>query len=299
MSHHNHHKGSTDQSPEQIESEIEQTRREMDYTLNQIQRKLSPGQMVDEGIAYLRNSGSGEFVSNFGVTVKNNPVPVALMSVALGWLMMASKNPPSRSSTETFPTEDFPNVYAAPESAGIESHSSGSGARERVSEAVSSFGSKASDAGSKFSAAAHNVGDRVSYFAESARDSASHLASSASEFASGTRDSASHLASSARERAWRAAEAARSQYARARSSAQHLAHEQPLVLGALGIALGAAIGAFLPATRREDELMGSTRDDLAQSGREQYEDARDTLKEAAKKTREELSSSSPTGTARV
>ncbi|MBC7944001.1 MAG: DUF3618 domain-containing protein, partial [Burkholderiales bacterium] len=241
MSHHNHqHNGSTDQSPEEIEIEIEQTRREMDYTLGQIQRKLSPGQMVDEGIAYLRNSGSGEFASNFGVTVKNNPMPVALLSVGLAWLMMASKNPPSRFSAGRFSTERYPTDYAAPESAAWNDNepSSGPGIRERVSHAMSSFGSKASDAGSKVATAAHNVGDRVSeatssfgskasdagskvattahnvgdrvsHYASGARDSASHLASSASQFASGARDSATHLASSARERAMRAADAAR------------------------------------------------------------------------------------------
>lgn len=303
MSHHHNH----DQSPEEIENEIEQTRREMDYTLGQIQRKLSPGQMVDEGIAYLRNSGSGEFASNLGVTVKNNPMPITLLSVGLAWLMMANKNPPKRFSaerlTERFSTERFPNVYAAPESpAWNDTEPSGPGVRERISQAMSSFSSKLGDASGKVSTTAHNVGDGVSHYASGAGDSASHLASNASQLASGARDSATHLASGARQRAARAAEAARSQYGRARSSAQHLAHEQPLVLGALGVALGAAIGAFLPATRREDELMGSVRDDLVQTGREQYEGARDTVKETVKeavqKTREELSSS-PSGTARA
>ena len=39
-------------------------------------------------------------------------------------------------------------------------------------------------------------------------------------------------------------------------------HEQPLVLGALGLAAGAAIGAALPATEKEDEWLGDSRDRL-------------------------------------
>lgn len=37
-----------------------------------------------------------------------------------------------------------------------------------------------------------------------------------------------------------------------------LFEEQPLVLGAIGLAIGAAIGAALPTTETEDNLMGAT-----------------------------------------
>lgn len=39
--------------------------------------------------------------------------------------------------------------------------------------------------------------------------------------------------------------------------------EQPLVIGALGIALGALIGGVLPSTAQEDRVLGATRDRLA------------------------------------
>jgi hypothetical protein len=55
-------------------------------------------------------------------------------------------------------------------------------------------------------------------------------------------------------------------------------HEQPLVLGALGLAIGAAIGAALPTTEREDEWLGDARDRLKDRAsrltREQLERAR-------------------------
>jgi hypothetical protein len=49
--------------------------------------------------------------------------------------------------------------------------------------------------------------------------------------------------------------------AASRSLADFL-QEQPLVLAGLGLALGAAVGAVLPSTRTEDELMGETSDAL-------------------------------------
>ena len=55
-------------------------------------------------------------------------------------------------------------------------------------------------------------------------------------------------------------------------------HEQPLVLGALGLAAGAAIGAALPTTDKEDEWLGDSRDRLKErakeAGWEQVEKAR-------------------------
>lgn len=288
MSHQTHHDSSR-QSPEQIENDIAQTRMEMGRTLDHIQRKLSPGQMVDEGIAYLRNSGAGDFTSNFGVTVKNNPMPVALLSVGVAWLMMTTRNPQSQ-----YPTA----AYAAPDPSDIGwPEDSGPSRRERIGRAISSFGDQAGDAGHRVAEAAHNIGHQVA-------DAASNVGGRVSQFAAGARDGASQLtdggtrfAAVARGSIAQAGDIARTQYDRARSSAQHIAEEQPLVLGALGVTLGAVLGALLPASRREDELMGSTRDDLVQSGIKQYEGAKDTIKEVARKTQQELAADTDTGSA--
>lgn len=49
---------------------------------------------------------------------------------------------------------------------------------------------------------------------------------------------------------------------RARGGFTQLLNEQPLALGAMGIALGALLAASVPSTRREDELMGQKSDEL-------------------------------------
>ena len=62
---------------------------------------------------------------------------------------------------------------------------------------------------------------------------------------------------------------------RARGGFSQLLREQPMALGAMGIALGALLAAAVPPTRREDELMGQASDELTdklkQKAREGYE----------------------------
>jgi uncharacterized protein YjbJ (UPF0337 family) len=56
---------------------------------------------------------------------------------------------------------------------------------------------------------------------------------------------------------------------------------QPLVLGAFGLALGAAVGALLPASEAEDRLMGESRDRVANRLSTLAGDALDRAKEVA------------------
>lgn len=66
---------------------------------------------------------------------------------------------------------------------------------------------------------------------------------------------------------------------RARDSWSYLAQEQPLVLGAIGIAVGAALAAAIPPTRAEDELMGETADTLKDEAREEVSRAKEAATE--------------------
>jgi hypothetical protein len=46
--------------PDEILAEIERTRHDMDSTLTAIEHRLTPGQLFDQGVDYLRNSGGHE-----------------------------------------------------------------------------------------------------------------------------------------------------------------------------------------------------------------------------------------------
>ena len=78
-----------------ILAEIDRTRDEMDYTLGAIERRLTPGQLVDQGIDYLRQSGANEFVQNLAGQVKYHPLPVSLVGIGIAWLRAADKRQPA------------------------------------------------------------------------------------------------------------------------------------------------------------------------------------------------------------
>ncbi|HLD66640.1 MAG TPA: DUF3618 domain-containing protein [Pseudomonas sp.] len=96
--------------------------------------------------------------------------------------------------------------------------------------------------------------------------------------------------------ATRVAEALKQQAQHARGSFDHLLHEQPLALGAVGIAVGALLGASLPLTRQEDRLLGATRDTLAHKAKalaeQGYEKAQGLAHEMLDKDRQETSAGS-------
>ncbi|HYD99934.1 MAG TPA: DUF3618 domain-containing protein [Alphaproteobacteria bacterium] len=81
-------------SPDEIEAEIARRRAAMSETLEAISRKLSPGQIMDEALGYVRTNGGTEFAQNLATSAKNNPIPVALVGIGIAWLMLGGGGQP-------------------------------------------------------------------------------------------------------------------------------------------------------------------------------------------------------------
>ncbi|MEZ5786023.1 MAG: DUF3618 domain-containing protein [Xanthobacteraceae bacterium] len=78
-----------------LQRQAENDRTRIAETLDALRSRMAPGQIVDEAIDYARNHGGAEFVRNLGGQVKANPLPVALIATAIGWLMFG-RSPRSR-----------------------------------------------------------------------------------------------------------------------------------------------------------------------------------------------------------
>ncbi len=258
-----------DRSSAEIEREVEGTRAQLTETLGALRESASPGQLMDRAVDYLRGSGGADFTRNLGEAVRDNPLPVLLIGAGIGWLLLSGKQEKGRGGGAAEPQRLLP----APTGAGqAEGRRSGA---VRVSAVAGGGGDGEPSLAERASDAAGAVRERAGAAVEGVRDTASGMADQAGDAIGGAYRAAADTAGSVAEdvgataraaarRAGELGQEAREKAGRLGGSAQQglgwLLREQPLVLGALGVALGAAVGAVLPGTRTEDRLMGEASD---------------------------------------
>ena len=245
-----------DRRPEEIQAEIDRTRGDLNETLRAIENRLNPSELFDQGVDYLRHSGAREYVVNLGAAARQDPLPLALVGVGLAWLMISGRD-----------GHRVDRVRVGSPGPSVDEVRSGmrdtvSGVRDTVSGAV---------AGVKGAVA--NVRDKVS----SVRGSASRTTQRISD----TTQRLGQTAQAARDKAGQMGSVAREQADRVRSGFDRLVNEQPLALGAIGLAVGAVLAASAPRTRQEDRLMGDAsdriKDDVKQAGEEQLDRVQSSL----------------------
>lgn len=259
-------------TPEELEASLEQTRVEMSETLHAIEQKLSPSEIVDQIFRYY-HTGPGEFAQNLGESVKRNPLPVTLITIGLGWLMMADRQQ-RHYGYGGYTSEGLP--YGE-EGRGVRVAGEG---RERLGEARE-----------KISEKSHRVSEAIGETRQRMGERAHEMREKMSETMSGMRERVGESGSRMREQAGRVSSSVRSGGRYASDTVSYLAKEQPLLLGAFGLAVGALLGAAMPRTRREDELMGETREEFMgrakEAGKEEMHKVQHTAAAAARAAKEE------------
>src|SRR6186713_1712322 len=97
---------------QQLEARSELERNAVENTVGELRRRLSPGQLVDELLAYT-NDGGGEFISNLGRQATNNPLPVTLIGAGLAWFLFSKGG-------SNAPVQPASGSYRSPTHAGAE-----------------------------------------------------------------------------------------------------------------------------------------------------------------------------------
>ncbi|QXG34713.1 DUF3618 domain-containing protein [Pseudomonas viridiflava] len=217
-----HFEEESKKSPETLEREIDQQRSSIGNIVDALEKKMSPGQLVDQALGYVKDNG-GEFFGNLGNNVKANPVPAVLTTVGVLWMMMGNNRPATGGSSNGSSVLSSVTERAG-SMAGSVSDSLGS-AKARVQETVS------------------HMKERTSHMTHSVRDTFSG--------SSGSSDS------------WQDADLTfQEKREHMKSSTRQLVNEQPLTLAAMGIAVGALIGAALPVTTKEQQIVRQAREKL-------------------------------------
>lgn len=275
---------STQKSSHEIEREVENSRASVQNTLNELRERMSPGQLVDEAMGYLKTSGGNEFAGNLGRSVRDNPLPVLLIGAGIGWLMMGGNTAqrPAASSPAVRPPQDtgYDNGAAGRSSAGPSLAERAGAAGGSLSDAVSDTGHKAAGAVSnvagKLADAASSTYDKAADATSSTYEGARRTAHDVRDSVSGAVGALSSQASDLSQDAWHEAQRAGSQI---QGQLARLLEEQPLVIGGIGVALGALLGAVIPRTQVEDQLMGDASDSLkatvTDTAKEQLAQAKD------------------------
>src|SRR5688572_30302981 len=259
--------------------EIRHTRERMSETLDQLGERLHPDRVKAELKSNIREATVGRVenmarqardrASEAGTgimdTIRENPVPAAMVAVGLGWLFFGSRNREERHARHSLRDGEYvgdisattPRLIQDDAAGGVGSSVSGDNGRtehlrEQASGAVNRVGERLSGAGERASEVAHNVRER------------------ASGAMSNVRERASTVATSARERAHTMRHSAADSY-----------NAHPMALGAVAAVIGLAAGLAVPETRRESELMGDARDRMLDRARTMADEARDRVEQVA------------------
>ena len=315
--------GPAPERPEQIRAQIGQTRAEMSETINAIQDRLNPQTLkeqaqeqveeladqakeklketVQETVQTAKDAAYDATIGKVGNvmrdvgdsigqvarqpavqsavrTVKSNPLPLALIGLGLGMLYMGRR----RDRADVYGRRDaYVDRYGTDlgyEAAWGDRSDREPGVVERAQTAVGDF----------VGSAQQTVSNAASRTAESVSNVASRTAESVSNVAGQARDQAANLGSQIQYGARRV----QHQYERS-------LRENPLAVGALALATGAAVGLMLPSTRVEDEWMGETRENFTQAAegvaRSTIEKVQQVAGEAGRAVRREAENQGLTG----
>ncbi len=261
----------SDVEAEQIEAEIDQTRAEMTETIDAIGEKLAPGNIAQQ--ARERTVGRvEEMVSNAGYraqeagsglldTIRQNPVPAAMAGIGIGWLILGRQ----RSSTGGgyAGTGEWSGGTTYDPGYGRPGGSAGTGqisqAQERAGEVASRAQARATEIGSQAQMRATEIADEAQV-------------------------RATEIAGRAQQTAGQLAEQARWQAERARSEFDRLIQDNPLAVGVAAAAVGVVAGLAVPATQREHEMLGETRDRVLDKAQQAAESAMDRVDSSAQQS---------------
>lgn len=256
--------------PSDIEREIERERAGLSDALHALDARLSPEHLVDRAAEMIQSHG-GEAADMAWKTARDNPLAVGLVGAGLAWLVASN----ARSDTPSVASYDARIKPTAPGLAQPEPPMAGFDARVAAADAaMADAAMTAETTGADFegetdmttSTYDETTMDRVKGQAQGARDrvtqSAGTLRDRIGEGLDNLPEGARSRILSARLAAIDAQAAVEARMRRTADTARRSAKDNPLMVGALALAVGAAIGAALPRTSTENRMIGAKRDQL-------------------------------------
>jgi ElaB/YqjD/DUF883 family membrane-anchored ribosome-binding protein len=260
-----------ERSPQEIERKIQETRRHISETLGAIQERIGPGGELMEGAwEYIRGGGihTGKVLVR---SMRDHPVPIGLIGVGVTWLVISS----SGSSGSTSMRAGQRPVQPRHASQYYEGYEAELGYESGGVAGGGNYLGESRNNSNLMRTSNMNISDTSSFSVKERSSEAGH------QFGEQASEKMHNLKTSYRQ-----------QTNRARRGIQAMVEENPIALVAIGIGLGAFVGAILPTTRREDQLLEEPRsrfrEGVMEAGREKLEQARQMAESAARSAREKV-----------
>lgn len=274
--------------PAVIRAGIRDTRERVGDTLEQIGERLNPHHIAEQVKENVRDATIGRVEnmarsaagrvnvtrSTLMDTVRENPIPAALVGIGLGWLFLNRQSSPEAKlrsghfggssqfgdSRAGYAGSPYGSEYGGTQESAYSSGSSSEFAGGYSSGYTGGFRSASSGEG-----AVEQARERVGEIGQHAKETASQVA-----------ERAQHAASTVAEQTRRQTRRVESQF-----------YESPLAVGAATLALGIAAGLALPATEKEVQLMGDARDRLVDRASEAAGETKEKVQRVAERVIDE------------
>jgi ElaB/YqjD/DUF883 family membrane-anchored ribosome-binding protein len=226
-----------------------------------------------QGVNY--SSSSGKAGGNGGLVDKilQNPVPAAVAGLSIGYIFMKGQDRNTTART------GYSGAYYGYGSQGSQQ---GLGqVKDKVGEVANQAGQKVGDlagsAGDAVGQAGQKVGDIASGTAGAVGDIASGTAGAVGDITSGAAEKVGDIASGAGDVAGNVVGGVQQGAQQATTQLERMFRENPLAVGGVALAIGAVIGMMLPATQKENEILGKAHDNLMEKAGEAVQQTMDKV----------------------
>ena len=252
---------------DQIERDLARTRARMDNRLDELQDRLSPGQLVNDAFAYFKGGDGADFTQDVLAKLKANPLPAALTGIGLAWLMASN----ARSS----------QVHArAPRASDLAMRlrTAEAGVMRQENEHPDAYSGRVDDARGKVLGITREASDTATSYGQRIKDAMASAAQSVRETAHDLSAGASHDATRLGDQAQRGGVAFQEGIgSMAQSTRETLASatSNPIALGAIAAVVGIIAGSLIPTSEEEERALGATADKLRTAGRDLAQDVVD------------------------
>lgn len=250
---------------DQIEQDINRSRSALNDTIERLGGKLSPGQIVDEVLGVAQGQ-LGQFTTNIGKQVRDNPLPLLLIGAGVGmYLMNQNKHhdiAPKIGEDDWRAEHHFrkiENIRAnAARMAGESDEDYNRRLHDEHAKALD-INQMAGEAADAFQARVTRTIEGLERRAAWVRDSVAGGFAKAGHF---VHDQAQHMGEMAGDAKHRIGDMA----GKAKHQAVDMYDENPLAAGAIGVAIGALLGSLAPLSSLERNKLQGVADEAMKAG---------------------------------